>query len=249
MKLFTTCIFHQYIRPSPSSGTLGGLAAYTFDAASLCELAGYDLTIVETVGVGQSEVELAECCDLFLLLLAPGGGDELQGSKKGIIEVADVLVVNKADGDLEDAARKTASEYKKAMGLLRKPVGWWGNRYNEDKCEAQSKSSQPVAPPVLLMSAKTGVGMTDLFDTITSYRKWATASGYLVEKRRKQRQYWMWKYLKERLLETTQQDERVKKKAFEIEQSLDEGLVSPRSAAKTLWSSIVGDVKNTSKFS
>ena len=99
MKSFTTCTFHQYIRPSPSSGTLGGLGAYTFDAASLCELAGYDLTVVETVGVGQSEVELAECCDLFLLLLAPGGGDELQGSKKGIIEVADVLVVNKADGE------------------------------------------------------------------------------------------------------------------------------------------------------
>eukprot|EP00956_Cyclotella_meneghiniana_P024048 scaffold47933_cov68-Cyclotella_meneghiniana.AAC.14 len=224
-----------YIRPSPSSGTLGGLGAYTFDAASLCELAGYDLTIVETVGVGQSEVELAECCDLFLLLLAPGGGDELQGSKKGIIEVADVLVVNKADGDLEDAARKTASEYKKAMGLLRKPVGWWGNR-DKEKCA--------TSPPVLLISAQTGAGMKDLFDTIKSYRNWATESGYLVEKRRKQAQYWMWKYLKERLLETTQQDKRVKKKAFEIQHSLDEGLVSPRSAANTLWRSIVGSANN-----
>jgi LAO/AO transport system kinase len=231
-----------YIRPSPSSGTLGGLGAYTFDAVSLCELAGYELTIVETVGVGQSEVELAECCDLFLLLLAPGGGDELQGSKKGIVEVADVLVVNKADGDLEKAARKTASEYRKAMGLLRKPVGWWGASQGRE-CESSEDSTdskQPAAPPVLLVSAKTGLGIPELFNTILLYRNYAQTSGYLMEKRRKQNRYWMWKYLRERLLETTQQDKRVKRKAKEIEHDLDSGLIAPRNAAKELWSSIVG---------
>lgn len=228
-----------YVRPSPSSGTLGGLGAYTFDAVSLCELAGYNMTVIETVGVGQSEVELAECCDLFLLLLAPGGGDELQGSKKGIVEVADVLVVNKADGDLEATARKTASEYKKAMGLLRKPVGWWGSDKDDNKCVVQSKSTQHVAPPVLLVSAKTGAGIPELFDTIVSYRKYAEQSGYLMEKRRKQNRYWMWKYLREKLMETTQQDERVKQKAQEIEYDLDNGLIAPRNAAGLLWGSIV----------
>ena len=218
-----------YVRPSPSSGTLGGLGAYTFDALSLCELAGFGLTIVETVGVGQSEVELAECCDLFLLLLAPGGGDELQGSKKGIVEVADVLVVNKADGDLEDTARKTASEYKKAMSLLRKPFGWWGSQ--EDKLESQTKSKQHVAPPVLLASAKNGNGMREIFETIVSYRKYAENSGSLREKRQKQNRYWMWKYLRERLLETTQQDTQVRKKAIEVERDLDMGLIAPRNAA------------------
>jgi LAO/AO transport system kinase len=228
-----------YVRPSPSSGTLGGLGAYTFDAVSLCELAGYNMTIIETVGVGQSEVELAECCDLFLLLLAPGGGDEMQGSKKGIVEVADVLVVNKADGDLQATARKTASEYKKAMSLLRKPVGWWGSENDDHECVAKSKSNQPAAPPVLLVSAKTGSGIPELFDTIISYRKYAEKSGYLMEKRRKQNRYWMWKYLREKLMEATQQDERVKQKAQEIEHDLDNGLIAPRNAAGLLWGSIV----------
>ncbi|KAL7477630.1 hypothetical protein ACHAW6_003430 [Cyclotella cf. meneghiniana] len=243
-----------YVRPSPSSGTLGGLGAYTYDAASLCELAGYQLTIVETVGVGQSEVELAECCDLFLLLLAPGGGDELQGSKKGIVEVADVLVVNKADGDLKAVARKTAGEYKKAMGLLRKPVGWWGGSQDRSsECETKGGHStsrgQPAAPPVLLVSAKTGFGIPELFNTIVSYKNYAQTSGYLEEKRRKQNRYWMWKYLRERLLETTQQDRSVRKKAAKIERDLDNGLIAPRNAAGELWSSIVGsaDKKNESK--
>ncbi|EED95815.1 hypothetical protein THAPSDRAFT_39110 [Thalassiosira pseudonana CCMP1335] len=210
-----------YVRPSPSSGTLGGLGSYTSDAVSLCEFAGYNLTIVETVGVGQNEVELAECCDIFLLLLAPGGGDELQGSKKGIVEVADVLVVNKDDGDLQVTARRTASEYKKAIGLLRKPVGWWG---------------------VLLISAKTGVGIPELWDTIVRYQSYAHLSGYLVEKRRLQSRYWMWKYLREIVYETAKKDERVSKRVSAIERDLDNGLVAPRVAAGELWRSLVGSV-------
>ena len=232
-----------YVRPSPSSGTLGGIGAYTFDAVSLCESAGYNFTIVETVGVGQSEVELAECCDLFILLLAPGGGDELQGSKKGIVEVADVLVVNKADEDLETLARKTANEYKKAAELLRKPVGWWGRSLDQSsECESHHTCNQSAVPRVLLLSAKTGAGIPELFDTIISYRKYAQKSGYLLEKRQKQNRYWMWKYLKERLLETTEQDERIKKKLIEIERDLDNRLIAPRSAANMLWASVVGDV-------
>lgn len=218
-----------FVRPSPSSGTLGGLGSYTYDAASLCELAGYQLTLIETVGVGQSEVELAECCDLFLLILAPGGGDELQGYKKGIVEVADVLVVNKADGETMTIARKTANDYKSALGLLRKPAEWWGGTN---------------LPPVLLVSAKNGTGMKELWDIITNYQQYAESSGLLHKKRRQQNRYWMWKYLQGHVLEKALRDERVKKKKDEIERSLDSGLVAPRAAASELWRNIVGDVKD-----
>jgi len=229
-----------YVRPSPASGTLGGLGSYTYDAASLCELAGYQMTIIETVGVGQSEVELAECCDLFLLMLAPGGGDELQGSKKGIVEVADVLVVNKADGEMQTLARQTASDYKRAMGMLRKPAGWWGGRKENGEEENDSTCKAPAAPPVLLVSAKTGFGIPELWNTVVNYQQYAQSSGYHFEKRRLQNRYWMWKYLRERVLETSKKNPRVKRRAEEIQSSLDSGLLAPRVAAGELWKHIVG---------
>lgn len=227
---------NAYVRPSPSSGVLGGLGAYTYDAASLCEFANYELTIIETVGVGQSEVELAECCDLFLLLLAPGGGDELQGSKKGIVEVADVLVVNKADGELQDVARKTANEYKKAVGLLRKPAGWWGSNKNDQAC---SDDKSPATPPVLLVSARTSEGIPELWDLIQTYRQNGKITGYIDEKRRNQRRYWMAKYLREHVLEATKNDAETRKRKEEIELELDNGKVVPRIAASQLWRSII----------
>jgi len=227
---------NAYVRPSPSSGVLGGLGAYTYDAASLCEFANYELTIIETVGVGQSEVELAECCDLFLLLLAPGGGDELQGSKKGIVEVADVLVVNKADGELHDVARKTANEYKKAVGLLRKPAGWWGSNKNDQNC---SDDKSPATPPVLLVSARTSEGIPELWDLITTYRQNGKITGYIDEKRRNQRRYWLAKYLREHVLEATKNDAETRRRKEEIELDLDNGKVVPRIAASQLWRSII----------
>lgn len=233
---------NAYVRPSPSSGTLGGLGSYTYDAASLCELAGYQMTIIETVGVGQSETELSECCDLFLLLLAPGGGDELQGSKKGIVEVADVLVVNKNDGETQTLARRTASEYRKAMSLLRKPVGWWGGSHTQDGADTDTKDRAPTAPPVLTVSALTSKGIPELWNTIQKYQRYAHSSGHLVEKRRQQNRYWMWKYLRERVLESTKNDPRIKSRADEIEASLDKGQLAPRVAASQLWRTIVGNV-------
>ena len=227
---------NAYVRPSPSSGVLGGLGAYTYDAACLCEFANYELTIIETVGVGQSEVELAECCDLFLLLLAPGGGDELQGSKKGIVEVADVLVVNKADGELEDVARKTANEYKKAVGLLRKPAGWWGaNGGNDHAC---SDDRSPATPPVLLVSARTGFGIPELWNSIEKYCN-NDKNTYIDEKRRNQRRYWLSKYLREHVLEAAKNDAVTRKRKEEIELDLDNGLIAPRAAASELWRSII----------
>ena len=230
----STLSYHPraFVRPSPSSGHLGGLGAYTYDAASLCELAGYELTIIETVGVGQSEVELAECCDLFLLMLAPGGGDELQGFKKGIVEVADMLVVNKADGETQTMARKTANEYKKAIGLLRKTSDWWGG----------SEGCGGTTPPVLLVSAKTGYGLEELWDTIIKYQQFVKSSGFLLEKRRRQNRYWMWKYLRAHFLEMTMQDPRVQRRKEDIERLLDGGSVAPRVAAAELWKNIVGGV-------
>ena len=231
-----------YVRPSPSSGTLGGLGSYTYDCVSLCEFAGYETTFIETVGVGQSEVELAQCCDLFLLLLAPGGGDELQGSKKGIVEVADILVVNKADGESETLARRTANEYTRAMGLLRKPAGWWGGKQNEDA--SNDCSTSPTAPPVLLVSAKTGAGLPELWNTILKYQQYAKASGHLSEKRRKQNRYWMWKYLKDKVSDSANKDPQ---RAEAIERSLDSGLVAPRVAASQLWKSIVDSAESENK--
>src|SRR6478609_2732879 len=110
---------HAFIRPSPSKGTLGGVARRTREALLVCEAAGFDVVLVETVGVGQSEVAVAGLVDLFLLLLAPGAGDELQGVKRGIVELADLIVVNKADGDLVDLARHTAADYAHALHLVR----------------------------------------------------------------------------------------------------------------------------------
>ncbi|MBI5163680.1 MAG: methylmalonyl Co-A mutase-associated GTPase MeaB, partial [Magnetospirillum sp.] len=114
-----------FIRPSPSGGTLGGVARRTREAMLVCEAAGFDVVIVETVGVGQSETAVADMVDMFLLLLVPGGGDELQGLKKGIVELADAIVVNKADGDLAAAAGRAARDYANALHLLAAPAGGW----------------------------------------------------------------------------------------------------------------------------
>ena len=119
-------------------------------------------------------------------MLAPGGGDELQGSKKGIVEVADVLVVNKADGETETLARQTANEYRKAMGLLRKPAGWWGNSNQHEGKDGQSTDKAPTCPPVLLVSAKTGNGIPELWKTIRQYQNCTRSSGTHSEKRRLQ---------------------------------------------------------------
>eukprot|EP00804_Cyclotella_cryptica_P011544 CCRYP_019885-RA/>CCRYP_019885-RA protein AED:0.07 eAED:0.21 QI:0/0/0/1/0/0/4/0/195 len=173
-----------------------------------------------------------QSCALILppMWLAPGGGDELQGSKKGIIEVAAVLVVNKADCDLKSVARRT-------------PVSWWGSSQGKSsECETSGGHStscgQPAAPPVLLVSAKTGFGIPELFNTIVSYKNYAQTSGYLEEKRRKQNRYWMWKYLREGYSKLLNKMDI--KKAEKIEHDLDRGLIAPRNATGELWSSIVG---------
>jgi GTPase len=204
-----------FIRPSPSGGTLGGVARRTREAALLCEAAGFDVVLVETVGVGQSETVVADMVDCFLLLAAPGGGDELQGIKRGIMELADVIVVNKADGDLEPAARRAIADYGHAVHLLRpKHPGW--------------------TVPVVAASALTGVGIDEAWAEVERFHAHLRAGGGLDRLRAEQAVAWMWAEMRERLVESLRRDDRVAKRLAEVEGDVRAGRVSPTTAAHEL---------------
>jgi LAO/AO transport system kinase len=170
-----------FVRPSPSSGTLGGVAAKTRESMLICEAAGYDVVLVETIGTGQSETMVADMTDFFLVLMLPGAGDELQGLKKGVVEIADMIAINKADGDNVARAKAAAAEYRAALHILspRSP-GW--------------------SPPVVTYSALTGAGIAELWATILDHRERMTASGELEARRRQQQVKWMWAMLENRVL-------------------------------------------------
>ncbi len=164
---------NAFIRPSPSQTALGGVARRTREAVMLCEAAGYDIVLVETVGVGQSETMVAEMSDLFVLLLAPAGGDELQGVKRGIMEIADLILVNKADGDLLAAATRTCAEYAGALGLLRK------------------RSGDPEGfPKAMLVSAVTGEGLDTAWGEMQALVTWRKEGGYWDNNRAHQLRHW-----------------------------------------------------------
>lgn len=156
-----------YIRPSPSSGTLGGITQATYETILLCEAAGYDFIIVETVGVGQSEVAVSKITDFFLLLMLAGAGDELQGIKRGIMEMADALVITKADGDNLNKAKAARSEYAHAMHLLQAPESGW-------------------TPRTLVCSAIENSGMSAVVDMIEEYKKFSNTNAYFQKKRKEQ---------------------------------------------------------------
>jgi LAO/AO transport system kinase len=170
-----------YIRPSPSSGVLGGVAWRTREAMLLCEAAGFDVVIVESVGVGQSEAEMAEIVDTFCLLLAPGGGDELQGIKRGVVELADVIAVNKADGDLLMSAKRAAGDYRHALHMLPPATPGW-------------------TTPVLTYSAREGQGLQELWGAITDHRGLLETSGQLDSRRAEQQRHWLNRLLAETVL-------------------------------------------------
>ncbi|MDA5192550.1 methylmalonyl Co-A mutase-associated GTPase MeaB [Govanella unica] len=169
-----------FIRPSPSGCTLGGVARRTREAMLLCEAAGYDVVMVETVGVGQSETAVADMVDMFLLLLSPGGGDELQGIKRGIMELADLVIVNKADGDLEPAARRAQAEYRAALHIMRPKTPTW-------------------IPHALRVSALKALGLEDVWAQVEKYRTALTATGELEQFRAGQAKAWMWSEIHDRL--------------------------------------------------
>jgi LAO/AO transport system kinase len=175
---------NAFVRPSPSSGTLGGVAAKTRETMLVCEAAGYDVVMVETVGIGQSETAVADMTDFFLVLMLPGAGDELQGLKKGIVELADMIAVNKADGDNVERARLATADYRGALNILTPQSATW-------------------APPVVTYSAMTGNGIAELWAQVLDHKTKMTASGELADRRRAQQVKWMWSMLEERLTAQT----------------------------------------------
>jgi len=199
---------NAFVRPSPSSGTLGGVAAKTRETMLLCEAAGYDVVIVETVGIGQSETAVADMTDFFLVLMLPGAGDELQGLKKGIVELADMIAVNKADGDNVDRAKVAAAEYRAALNIL-------------------SPHSANWSPPVLTYSALTGNGIPALWTQVLAHKEKMTGSGELAARRREQQVKWMWTMLEERLTARLRSDPAVRTKLRQAEAAVAAGKLAP----------------------
>ena len=203
---------NAFVRPSPASGTLGGVAATTREALLLCEAGGFDVVLVETVGIGQSETAVADLTDFFLVLVLPGGGDELQGLKKGIIELADMIAVTKADGDNRGRANATAAEYRTALHIL-------------------TPRSPDWTPPVLTFSGLTGDGITALWQQVLEHRERLMRSGEFGARRRMQQVKWMWTLLEERLLAPLRTDPALKARLPQIEDAVAEGRLSPVLAA------------------
>jgi len=202
-----------FIRPSPSGGTLGGVARRTREALLVCEAAGFDVVLVETVGVGQSEVAVAGMVDLFVLLLAPGAGDELQGVKRGIVELADLIVVNKADGDLAELARHTAADYAHALHLVR-------------------STDTGAIDRVRTCSALLGDGIDEVWDVVGALVAATRASGELDARRTEQAQAWMWSEVTETLLDDLRKDAAVGEKIGVLEAEVSSGRMSPAAAAR-----------------
>jgi len=204
-----------FIRPSPNALTPGGVGRRTRETMLLCEAAGFDVVIVETVGVGQSETLVAEMVDFFMVLLLAGAGDELQGIKKGILELADLLAVNKADEDNRQRALTAQQEYTAAMRYL------------------PSRSSSWQAP-VVAVSGKTGDGLEGVWQQVEAHRVALSATGELEARRREQNRQWMWSLIEERLKERFQEDPHVQERLPDLERSVLAGALTPTVAAEKL---------------
>ncbi|WP_424984440.1 methylmalonyl Co-A mutase-associated GTPase MeaB [Microbulbifer sp. S227A] len=203
-----------FIRPSPSQTHLGGVARRSREAVALCEAAGFDVVLIETVGVGQSETVVAEMSDLFLLLLAPAGGDELQGVKRGIMEMADLILVNKADGDLKPAATRTCSDYAGALRLLRKRI--------------QDPAGFPKA---MMVSAMQESGLTEAWDEMRTLVGWRKENGHWNGRRSAQSRYWFNEDVRQALLARLQEDG-VRAEMQRLGDLVASGEMTPSSAAR-----------------
>jgi len=207
---------NAFIRPSPSQTHLGGVARRTREAVALCEAAGFDLVLIETVGVGQSETVVAEMSDLFVLLLAPAGGDELQGVKRGIMEIADLILVNKADGDLKAAANRTCADYAGALRLLRKrpqdPEGF---------------------PRAMMVSALQDTGLQDAWQQMTALTDWRRETGHFDARRAAQARYWFGQEVRQALLAELEEPG-VRARMDALGKAVAAGETTPEIAAATL---------------
>jgi LAO/AO transport system kinase len=204
-----------FIRPSPTSGTLGGVARATRETIVLMEAAGYDIVLVETVGVGQSEVTVANMVDCFLFLTLARTGDQLQGIKKGVLELADVIAVNKADGDHERDAKRAARELAGALRMIYGPDADW-------------------TPPVLTCSALHDLGLDTVWQQIERHRETLQESGRLAERRRQQQVDWTWAMVREQLLGRLVAHEGVRSVAAEVEQAVRDGELTATLAAERI---------------
>ena len=210
-----------FVRPSPAGGTLGGVARRTREAILICEAAGYDVVVVETVGVGQSETAVADMVDLFMLVLQPGAGDELQGMKRGIVELADLIVVNKADGEMAAAATATAADYAAALHLLRPRSPDW-------------------SVPVVTCSALTGAGIAALWQTMERYRQAMTGPDAMAARRAEQARRWLWAEVEASLLAALRADPSVKPRLAALEAQVAAGEVTPSRAAHDMLAAFLG---------
>uniref|UniRef100_A0A8B9WTL0 Metabolism of cobalamin associated A n=1 Tax=Bos mutus grunniens TaxID=30521 RepID=A0A8B9WTL0_BOSMU len=213
---------NAYIRPSPTRGTLGGVTRTTNEAILLCEGGGYDIILVETVGVGQSEFAVADMVDMFILLLPPAGGDELQGIKRGIVEMADLVAITKSDGDLIVPARRIQAEYVSALKLLRRRSGVW-------------------RPKVIRISARSGEGITEMWDKMKEFQEVMLVSGELAAKRQKQQKVWMWNLIQENVIEHFRTHPAVREQIPLLEKRVLSGALSPGLAADLLLKALKAD--------
>ncbi|MCB1329900.1 MAG: methylmalonyl Co-A mutase-associated GTPase MeaB [Maritimibacter sp.] len=212
-----------FIRPSPSQTQLGGVARRTREAVALCEAAGFDVVLIETVGVGQSETMVAGMADLFLLLIAPAGGDELQGVKRGIMEMADMILVNKADGPLLATATRTCADYAGALRLLRK--------------RPQDPDGYPRA---MTVSAMTETGLAEAWAAITALADWRRESGVWAATRAEQARAWFEDDLHHALLARLERDPRIRALVAELGDKVAAGAASPTAAAETVLAALDG---------
>ncbi|MAQ46244.1 MAG: methylmalonyl Co-A mutase-associated GTPase MeaB [Confluentimicrobium sp.] len=208
-----------FIRPSPAQSHLGGVARRTREAIALCEAAGYDVILIETVGVGQSETVVAEMSDLFVLLLAPAGGDELQGVKRGIMEIADLIVVNKADGDLRDTARRTCADYAGALRLLRKRP--------EDPEDF---------PKAMMASALDRTGLDTVWQEGQALAAWRRSHGHFARRRAEQARHWFEEEVRQGLLARLREEPAARDRMRELGDAVAQGTAAPGPAAREVLS-------------
>jgi LAO/AO transport system kinase len=208
---------NTFIRPSPAGKTLGGVAAKTREAMLVCEAAGYDVILVETVGVGQSETKVSTMVDFFLVLLIAGAGDELQGIKKGILEIADAIAINKADNDNVEKANKAKKIYEMALHLLIPSASSWN-------------------PPVLTCSSVLEKGTENVWQTIIAHNKLIKETGEFDHKRKEQAVEWMWNLVDDGLKKKFMETDSIKKEIPKISNKVKQGLISPSAAAEALLS-------------
>ena len=211
-----------FVRPSPTSGELGGVTRMTRETMLICEAAGYDVVLVETVGVGQSETVVADMVDFFLVLMLPGAGDELQGIKKGILELADMIAVNKADGANANAAEAAAREYEIALHLTAPASPLW-------------------SPPVLTCAGLTGAGVNELWQKVEEHRSILSEAGELEGRREQQNVRWMWSMLDDRLNDGLRSHPSVRTLLPKLEAQVRAGTTTPVSAVDQLLEAFLKD--------